>query len=196
MARRKGSLGSLIASYKLKYKYQKKRYDPSQQHDILKVIERLEGYKRYQKQIKQEKETQKKKNFRKLLKKVKRESYKKAYSIKPVNNPYVYMYTRHNIVPDPRLMTSYQSKNIYSMYEFRHLKLPKSGYNIMAGHAWGGLIKAWTGFKIAKREGNKERMRLYGSATQAFVNMLEIPMMPHFPELGLPALSLRERRKD
>jgi hypothetical protein len=188
---RKG-LGSIISSFK--YKYRAKKTDPSQQFDIQQVIQRLEDYQKYKKQVFQEKYLYRRNQEQKLLKKIKRDSYKKAFSKKPVINPYLHLYTKHHIVPDASLLERYRSKPLYSLYEFRHLTLPKSNHMITAGQAWGGLEKSWIAFKIWKSRGHTENMHTYGSVIQRWTDLLELPFMPDFPDLELSAESFRNAR--
>jgi hypothetical protein len=185
-------LGSVISSFK--YKARTKNLDPAQQFDIQQVIKRLEDYDKYKKQVFKEKYAYRRTQERKLLGRIKRDSFKKAYSRKPVINPYIHLYTKHRIVPDPTLLQRYNSKPLYSIYTFRHLTLPKSNHMITAGQAWGGLEKSWIAFKIWKSRGHTENMHTYASVLQRWTDLLELPFMPDFPDLNLSAESFRNAR--
>jgi hypothetical protein len=180
--RKTNSLGSTISSFKYKYKHSS---SINQQHDVLKIIERLEGYEKYRKQIENERVKKAQKQKTKTKKKIKSLVYQKVYSKRNVINPYVELHNKHHITPDIRLTSKLNSKNLYSIYEFRHLLLPKSNYQITAGHAWGALIKSWKGYYIAKHQGNLQAQQIYASVTQRWVDMLELPYIPDFPEIGV-----------
>lgn len=194
------ALGTTIADYKYRYRNKRKNC-PS---DILQVIDRLEKYKEYQKQVKKERNEYDSKQQKKILKRVRKESFKKAYSLKPVVNPYVELLIsnrqKNNRTVDKNLEEKYKTKNIYEIYEFRHLKLPRSDYEIPAGHAWNGLIKSWLGFKIAKSNDDTDLMTNYAHATQKWTHMLELQYIPEFEELGVTLAkfenSLKIRLKD
>lgn len=187
----RNGLGSIIASYNHHYK---KSTSKNHQHEISNIIKRLEGYKKYQDKVKAEKYEYNRGKTRKLLTKLKKASYKKAYSFKPVINPYVEMMKKLHTPPDPNLLTRYKTANIYSMYEFRHLKLPKSNNQLTAAQGWSGLIKAWKGYKISKHLEDGEKMKKYASATQRFAHILQVPYMPDFPDIGLSAMGFNNAK--
>lgn len=146
---------TFIASYKYKHK-NKRKNSPA---DILNVIDRLKKYKEYQIQIRSEVRKKEKKEHKKFLKKVRRESYRKAFKSKPITNPYIEVILQarrqgKHVLIDPNLEKMYNSINLYTLFEFRSLRLPRSNYEVKAGQAWGGLIKAWKGFKISHRVGD------------------------------------------
>lgn len=186
----KRTLGSFIASYK--YKYKKKT--GNDQHDVDAIIKRLEGYQKYKRQVRNEIDNYKRAQNNKFLKKLKKFSYQKAYSIKPVRNPYAELSRNFHTLPDPKLYERYKSKNIFAMHEFRHLKLPLSNNTITAGQGWHGLIKAWKGYKIAKHWQNDERMKTYASATQKYAHMLMLPTLPDFADIGLSSLGFNNAK--
>lgn len=182
------TLGSIISNYK---KGGNRKRHALYQTDINDIVKRLEGYDKYKKQIKKEKVAQKKRQERRAVKKLKKLLYNKIYTKKPVGNPYLHMYKVARI--DPNLLSKYQG-NIYSLYEFRHLPLPKSNYTINAGQAWGALEKSFKGFYIAKRNHNPDLMVRYASATQKWAYMLEAPRMPDFPDIGLSSLGFKHSK--
>lgn len=174
------TLGSLIS----KYKYKRGRNNISD-NDIDQVIARLEGYRKFKQKQKQERFVKKRSAERTLKRKLKKANYRKMYSYKAVNNPYISMYNKLRPNVDPKLLERYRSTNIYMLYEFRTLKLPRSGYALTAGKAWNGIINAWTGYKIAKRYKDPELELKYANAVQKFAYYLEAPKMPSFE--GLPS---------
>ena len=118
------TLGSIIGGFKRK----RKKYSP---FDITEVVARLEGFEKYTKQIKKEKMLDKRKQERKATKALKKLVYQKIYSKKPVHNPYLQYYKVARI--DPNFLRRYQG-NPYSLYQFRHMLLPKSNYTIQVRH--------------------------------------------------------------
>ncbi len=163
--------------------------NPVEQYQIKTIIDRLEQYRKYQQTIQREKSKRRQNEKKKAFTKIKRDSYRKAYSsahtTKPVSNPYKYLYEHHRIAIDPNLSNRYKSKPIYQFYEFRHLMLPKSDYEISAGQAWNGLKNSWRGYKISKDKKNKDNMKAYAFTTQRWADMLELPMIPDFDESSL-----------
>ena len=109
-------------------------------------------------------------------------------------NPYVHLYNNYHIKPDPALATRINNNNLYALYEFRHLKLPKSDFRIMAGQAWGALIKSWKGYYIAKYQGNIQAQQIYAAVTQRWADMLELPYIPDFPDIGVTANAFNETK--
>lgn len=199
-------LSSYIANYRFKYRRGLKRNkNPS---DILNVINRLKQYKKYQAQIRKERKIkiQKKEDKirRKILKEVRRESFRQAFAdqlFKPVSNPYIDLIIQarregKKVVVDPNLEKKYKSMNIYTLWEFRGLPLPRSDYEIKAGQAWGGLKKAWTGYKISKRLGSDLFQESYARATQNFAHLLELPMIPDFADLGASLEDFLKMKKE
>lgn len=181
----KYGLGSLIGEYRKKANNNKFNNSSFDQFNINSIVERLEGYREYQKAIKKEKKKAQDKKDKKLLKKIRRESYRKAFFKKAVHNPYIYMHEKHRIAIDPRLEQRYNSRPIYTFFEFRHLLLPRSDYEIKAGQAWDGLIKSWKGYKISKSLGKKVLTKRYAFTTQRWAWMLDLPLIPDFPECSL-----------
>ena len=115
-----------------------------------------------------------------------------VFKFKPAYNPYLKMYEKLSGTVDPKLLERYRNSNIYSLYEFRHLTLPRSNHDITAGQAWNGLIKAWKGYKISNdnypnRYNNPENAKIYASTIQKWSYLLENPKMPSFPDIGLSA---------
>ena len=192
------ALGSVISS--LKYKKRKGEYSKKKQssHDIDVVIKRLEGYKKYKKQLYDQMYNVKRKKEQKLLKYIKKISYRKAFSYKPVSNPYIELYKNGHRLPtppDPNLMKQYKLSNIYAHHTFRHLPLPRSGYNVKAGQAWYGLSKAWKGYYISKRYMNEEHQKLYASAAQKWAFVLELDEgIPNFEDIGLSNIGFLNAR--
>ena len=68
-------------------------------------------------------------------------------------------------------------------------KVLSSGFTV--GETWGGLEKAWVGFRAAKRLENYSDMKLYASIIQRLEKELKIEVND-FPELGLCACDLEE----
>lgn len=149
------------------------------------IIKRLEEYHEYQKKMKYERHLKSQKLQARTQKLLKKKAYQKYYSPKPAFNPYFHLYKTMYITPDPKLLERYKSKHIFSLHEFKNFPLPKSGNQIKAGHAWHGLIQAWKGYKISKRLQDDKNIIKYASATQKWAHMLEAPLFPDFPELGL-----------
>ena len=42
--------------------------------------------------------------------------------------------------------------------------------------AYGSLKRAWTGFKIAKKDGDHDKMKYYAEGTQKFERQLRLPV--------------------
>lgn len=198
-------LGSYIGKYNRIYK-RKKTTKLAEQYDIKNIVNRLQDYKQYRQQIKKERKVKQQLKERKMISKVKKTVNKILYSsgtvinknkhdnfkFKPVYNPYLKMYERLSKTVDPKLLERYKrNSNVYSLYEFKHLTLPRSNHDITAGQAWNGLIKSWKGYKISS--GNKymlpdeNNMKIYASAIQKWSYLLENPKMPSFPDIGLSA---------
>ena len=72
-------------------------------------------------------------------------------------------------------------------------KVLSSGFTV--GETWGGLEKAWVGFRAAKRLENYSDMKLYASIIQRLEKELKIEVND-FPELGLCACDLEEDAKE
>jgi hypothetical protein len=178
------ALGSLNGEYKEKAN-NRKFTSTHDQFSILSIVERLEGYKKYQQQIRKEIKKKEDIKVKKLLKRIRKESFRKAYFRQPVLNPYIEMYEKHRIAVDPKLEARYNSRPLYTFYEFRHLHLPRSGYEIQAGQAWNGLIKSWKGYEISKSMKKKVLTKRYAFTTQRWAWMLDLPMIPDFPESSL-----------
>lgn len=178
------TLGSIIS----KYKYKRGRGQISD-HDIDQIISRLEGYRKFKQKQKQERFVKKRSATRTLKRKLKKANYRKMYSYKAVNNPYISMYNKLRPSVDPKLLERYHSTNIYMLYEFRTLKLPRSGYTLTAGKAWHALTDAWTGYKIAKRYKDSDLELKYANAVQKFAYYLQVPKMPSFE--GLPSYDFK-----
>lgn len=205
------TLGTLIADYK--YKQSKVSKYHSSYYDISNIIERLEEYKKHNIKMKRDKVEQERKQERKLLKKIKKESFKRAYSIKyPKNyyNPYISSYYQvkrsSNIHSNPNAdqIIDHDSNpnsivnnnvNIYSLPSFRDLPLPRSGNKITAGRAWGGLHRAWEGFKISKSKNNEELMKRYAFAIYRWVHLLELEHIVDFEDIGVSFESFKNSRK-
>jgi hypothetical protein len=56
------------------------------------------------------------------------------------------------------------------------------------------LKKAWIGYKIAKREGDYDKMVHYSEGIQKFQKQLNVPV-PRFPELDRIELSHNKKKK-
>lgn len=180
-------LGSFIGEYNFRYKKKKLGSDQYYHDDLLTIKKRLEGYDRYRKQVAKERKAKETATKKKLEKKVLKKWNKYLYRYKPIQNPYVEMYKRLKDRVDPKLLEKYTTENIFTLYEFRHLALPRSDYTISAGQAWGGLIKAWRGYKTSVGTGNDEMAVRYASATQKWNYLLEVPNLPDFPHIGISA---------
>ncbi len=196
-------LGSYIGKYNRIYK-RKKTAKLAEQYDIKNIMNRLEGYKKYSQTIRKERKLKEQKEVKKMVTKVKRVINKALYSdnndnktntfkfkFKPVHNPYLKIYERLSSTVDPKLLEKYRTSNVYSLYEFKHLTLPRSNHDITAGQAWSGLKKAWIGFKITQdyqnRFKNLENAKIYASTIQKWSYLLEINRMPSFPDIGISA---------
>lgn len=184
----KSTLGSYISSINHR---SKRKGGGMYQDDLLSIQRRLEGYKAYQDRIKREQHLHKEKEKRKVQKKIKKAFYKKIYSYKPILNPYVAHYQRNQDRIDPNLLKRYVENNIFMLYEFRHLTLPRTNYKITAGQAVGGLKKAWTGFYRARRLGSEEEVKYYAAGLQKWNYLLEVPIIPDFSAIGLPELGYK-----
>jgi hypothetical protein len=192
----RSALGSIISDLKVKQNQRKDGGESDNQFSINNIIKRLEDYKKYQQTIQKEQRDKERKKIRKALKKIKKESFKRVYYRKPVINPYLHMYEKHHITVDPRLEERYNSRPLYSLFEFRHLHLPKSDYEIKAGQAWGGLINSWKGYKIAKDNEDRVLTKKYAFTTQRWAWMLELPMIPDFDESSLESFENSRRLTD
>lgn len=181
-------LGSYIGDYNRIYK---KRKTGIYQDDILSTIKRLEGYKEYQDQIKKEKYYAKVRKKKAFERKVRKKFLRKIYSYKPIVNPYIAHYQRNAERLDPNLVKKYTEQNIFLLYEFRHLTLPRTNYKVTAGQALGALRKTWLGFHINKTKGNDMITRYYAEGTQKWNYLLEVPYIPDFSDLGLPDLGYK-----
>jgi hypothetical protein len=51
-----------------------------------------------------------------------------------------------------------------ALYWSENNKILKSGYTVL--QTWKGLSKVWTGYKIAKRKGELEKLKYYVSGIQ------------------------------
>jgi hypothetical protein len=51
-----------------------------------------------------------------------------------------------------------------ALYWSENNKILKSGYTVL--QTWKGLSKVWTGYKIAKRKGEHEKLKYYASGIQ------------------------------
>lgn len=181
--RKRSALGSIIND--LRYRSKKTHNNKYEyQHDINTVVKRLEGYKKYQMQLAKENKLIKQKERRNLEKKFRRKVKKMIHTTKPVHNPYMNIHKNMLTGIDPKLLERYRYKNAYGLREFRHVKLPKSNYQIDAGQAWGALVKAWDGFYTARRFKDSKKTILYASAVQKFCDMLDLEL-PDFPTIGL-----------
>ena len=180
------TLGSIINSYN--YRKSATKRSKLMGTDINDIVERLEGYDRYKKQLSREKYSEKRKKENKAKALLRKALYKKIYSVKTIRpNPYISFYNSMMVNPDPKLIERYKSENMFSMFEFRHVLLPKSKYTLTANQAWKGLIKAWQGYKITTdaRFINPNLHIRYAPAVQKFATMLEVPMIPDFSPIGL-----------
>src|SRR5918995_5034504 len=72
-------------------------------------------------------------------------------------------------------------------------KVLSSGFTV--GETWGGLEKAWVGFRAAKRLENYSDMKLYASIIQRLEKELKIGIND-FPELGLCVCDHEEDAKE
>jgi hypothetical protein len=72
-------------------------------------------------------------------------------------------------------------------------KVLSSGFTV--GETWGGLEKAWVGFRAAKRLENYSDMKLYASIIQRLEKELKTEVND-FLELGLCACDLEEDAKE
>lgn len=205
----RSSIGSLIADYK--YKRNKIPKFHSSYYDITNVIERLEEYKQFNIERKKQRMANEAKQKRRLLKKIKKESFRRAYSIKYPKqyNPYVSAYYQvkraSNIHSSPTVdqITSNNPNsivnnnvNIYSLPAFRDLPLPRSGNKITAGRAWGGLHRAWEGFRISKSQNNESIMKRYAFAIYRWVHLLELEHVVDFSDIGISLESFENSRKN
>ena len=133
----------------------------------------------------------KKREDAKIIKKYKKEVFKKIFSPTPVSNPYIELILKERregkVLPtvDKNLIAKYYSTNMYCLHEFRHMPLPRSDYQIRAGQAWHGLKSAWTGYKISKDNNDDSQTKDYAKATQKWAHMLELPLVPEFDDIGI-----------
>lgn len=58
---------------------------------------------------------------------------------------------------------------------------------------WGGLIKAWKGYIIAKNKKEYDRLEYYAAVIQKLQNELALPVSS-FPDIGLSALKFYSSR--
>lgn len=193
-------LGGYIGKYNRIYK-RKKTAKLTEQYDIKNVVDRLTSYKEYSNKVRKQRKLKEVKEERKMVAKVKKTVNKILYSnntnktkvdkYKPVHNPYMKIYERLSSAVDPKLLEKYRTTNVYSLYEFRYLTLPRTNHDITAGQAWHGLIKAWKGFKISG--GNRcmirdeDNMKIYASTIQKWNYLLETDRIPTFPDIGISA---------
>ena len=80
----------------------------------------------------------------------------------------------------------YGYSNLKKTYTRRDNVLLKSGY--YNNQTWGALIKCWKGFKIAKNDGDEEKMIHYAEGIQKFQCELGLAV-EDFSHLGLCAPS-------
>jgi len=70
----------------------------------------------------------------------------------------------------------------YYHYLFNTGAVLPSGYTIRS--TYHGLKKAWCGYKIAKREGDYDKMLYYSEGIQKFQKQLNLPVSS-FPDLNM-----------
>ncbi len=63
-----------------------------------------------------------------------------------------------------------------------HHEAPKN--NFTTGQSWGALRKAWKGYRIAKVQGDANRMREYASKIRKIQGELGVSVAS-FPHLGI-----------
>jgi|SRR5918992_2041181 hypothetical protein len=107
--------------------------------------------------------------------------------------------TRH---PRSRLRKRHTFRGFRKYYNFGAVnddviydrnKTLSSGFTV--GETWGGLEKAWVGFRAAKRQENYSDMKLYASIIQRLEKELKIEVN-NFPELSICACDLDEDVKE
>jgi hypothetical protein len=140
------------------------------------VIRRLDEHKKYQRQAQIKKGNIKRSIGRKEGAKIKRFIDKRKYY-----SPYAYLLNNPHVNPDKHLKNELNSNfSMYCKAGFEDVLLPRSGYAITAGQAWGALIKSWKGYKVGVRLQDEERMQKYKALIINYAGLLECTTNPVF----------------